>query len=154
MCSTSYEQLGVVVAQLPSMEQLFTPPGVGLGHLKNQPAITQGLQYVRGQVEAGVSGFTQWRAQVMAQREQGSGELTESCWGVTRNQRHGCFVSSEEQPGSCSEVSAELEEIINTVLCGVQALVKKNAERKQLNRLQGANGESLDKVLGPVQALM
>lgn len=134
-----------MVAQLPSMEQLFTPPGVGPGPPKNQPAITQGLQYVRGQVEAGVGGFNQWRAQVTAQRGPGSGEPIETCRGVAR--------SSEEQPGSCPEVSAQLEGIINTVLCGVQALVKKNAEQKQQNR---DNGENQDQVLvlGPVQALI
>lgn len=36
----------------------------------------------------------------------------------------------------CTEFSAELEKIINTVLCAVQALMK-NAEQKQLHTLEG-----------------
>lgn len=36
----------------------------------------------------------------------------------------------------CTEFSAELEKIINTVLCAVQTLMK-NAEQKQLHELEG-----------------
>lgn len=62
---------------MPSVEQLFTPP-VGVSNLNNLPAITQGLQYVRGQVEAGISAFTKWKAQVLALRELNTGNFTES----------------------------------------------------------------------------
>lgn len=44
--------------------------------------------------------------------------------------------SSEEKPDLCTEFSAELEKIINTVLCAVQALMK-NAEQKQQHTLEG-----------------
>lgn len=74
-CCTSFNQLGAVVAQMPSMEQLFTPP-VGVSNMNNQPAITQGLQYVRGQVEAGIGAFTNWKAQVVALREPNAGNFT------------------------------------------------------------------------------
>lgn len=62
---------------MPSMEQFFNPP-VGVSNMKNQPAISQGLQYVRGQVEAGISAFTQWKAHVLAPREANAGNVTES----------------------------------------------------------------------------
>lgn len=63
------------MAQMPSMEQLFTPP-VGVSNISQQPAITQGLQYVRGQVEAGISDFTKWKAQVVTLQEQNPGNVT------------------------------------------------------------------------------
>lgn len=62
---------------MPSMEQLFTPP-VGVSNMNNQPAITKGLQYVRGQVEAGISAFAKWKAQVLALREPNAGNFTQS----------------------------------------------------------------------------
>ncbi|XP_011610045.2 midasin isoform X2 [Takifugu rubripes] len=121
-CCASFDQLGVVVAQMPSMEQLFTPP-VGVSNISQQPAITQGLQYVRGQVEAGISDFTKWKTQVVTLQEQ----------------------NPEEQPDLCTEFSAELEKIINTVLCAVQALMK-NAEQKQLHTSEGDRLKSKDGV--------
>lgn len=65
------------MAHMPSMEQLFTAP-VGVSNMNNQPAITQGLQYVRGQVEAGIGAFTKWKAQVLALRELSTGKFIES----------------------------------------------------------------------------
>lgn len=65
------------MAQMPSMEQLFTPP-VGVSNMNNQPAITRSLQYVRGQVEVGISAFTKWKAQVLALSEPNAGNFTES----------------------------------------------------------------------------
>lgn len=62
------------MAQMPSMEHFFTPP-VGVSNMNNQPAITQGLQYVRGQVEAGISAFTKWKAQVQALRQPNAGNF-------------------------------------------------------------------------------
>lgn len=48
----------------------------------------------------------------------------------------GCVDSAEGRPAFCSELSAQLEAIINTVLCAVQALVK-SAEQKHVSTLQG-----------------
>lgn len=126
---------------MPSMEQLFTAP-VGVTNMNNQPAITQSLKYVRGQVEAGIGAFTQWKAQVLALRELNTGKFIESFpWNVIETAWEeeiicGCFDPSEEKPAFCSELSAQLEAIINTVLCAVQTLMK-NAELKQVNTLQG-----------------
>lgn len=61
---------------MPSMEQLFTPP-VGINNITQQPAITQGLQYVRGQVKAGISEFTQWKIQIVTPQEQNPGNIIE-----------------------------------------------------------------------------
>lgn len=65
------------MAEMPSMEQLFTPP-VGVCNMNNQPAITQSLQYVRGQVEADISAFTKWKSQVLTLREPNPGNFTDS----------------------------------------------------------------------------
>uniref|UniRef100_A0A8C9XGE6 Midasin AAA ATPase 1 n=1 Tax=Sander lucioperca TaxID=283035 RepID=A0A8C9XGE6_SANLU len=59
-CSSAFEQLGAVVAQMPIMEQLFTP-AVCVGRTDSQPAIAQSLHYVRGQVEASISEFSTWK---------------------------------------------------------------------------------------------
>uniref|UniRef100_A0A3Q3NKD3 Midasin n=1 Tax=Labrus bergylta TaxID=56723 RepID=A0A3Q3NKD3_9LABR len=64
-CCSAFDQLGAVAAQMPGVEQLFSPT-VCVGSTDNQPAITQSLQYVRGQVEAGITEFTTWKTQLLS----------------------------------------------------------------------------------------
>lgn len=64
------------MALMPSVEQLFTT-APGFSSTDNQPAITQSLQYVRGQVEADIADFTTWKAQLLSLGHQDSGEFTE-----------------------------------------------------------------------------
>ena len=61
---------------MPSMEQLFTP-AVCVGSKDSQPAITQSLQYVRGQVEADITEFTTWKTQLLSLGPQHSGDCTD-----------------------------------------------------------------------------
>lgn len=75
-CSSAFEQLGAVVAQMPIMEQLFTP-AVCVGRTDSQPAIAQSLHYVRGQVEASISEFSTWKSQLLSLGQQHAGECTE-----------------------------------------------------------------------------
>uniref|UniRef100_A0A8D3BW26 Midasin n=1 Tax=Scophthalmus maximus TaxID=52904 RepID=A0A8D3BW26_SCOMX len=49
-CCSGFDQLGVVAAQMPGIERLFIPAS-RVGSAESQAAITQSLQYVRGQVE-------------------------------------------------------------------------------------------------------
>ncbi|XP_032398227.1 midasin [Etheostoma spectabile] len=112
-CSSAFEQLGVVVAQMPVMEQLFTP-AVCVGSAASQPAIVQSLHYVRGQVEASINEFNAWKSQLLS-----------------LGQQH-----ADQQPAFCAEFSAELETTISTVLCAVQTLVKKR-EREQQGEQHG-----------------
>lgn len=72
-CCSAFDQLGAVVAQMPGVEQLFTP-ATCVGSADNQPAITQSLQYVRGQVEAIITEFTTWKTQLLSLGQQNSGE--------------------------------------------------------------------------------
>lgn len=72
-CCSAFDQLAAVAAQMPSMEQLFTP-AVCVGGPDSQPAITQSLQYVRGQVEASIAEFTTWKTQLLSIGTQHSGE--------------------------------------------------------------------------------
>ncbi|XP_044025553.1 midasin [Siniperca chuatsi] len=113
-CCSAFNQLGAVVAQMPSMEQLFTP-AVCVGSAESQPTISQSLQFVRGQVEANITEFTAWKTQLLSLGLQ----------------------YSDYQPAFCTEFSAELETNINTMLCAVQTLVKRR-EREQLREQHGA----------------
>nr|XP_046228345.1 midasin isoform X2 [Scatophagus argus] len=113
-CCSAFDQLAAVVAQMPSVEQLFTP-AVCVSSADSQPAITQSLQYVRGQVEDNIREFTTWKTQLL-------------CLG---------HQSSDHQSTFCTEFSAELETTINTVLCAVQTLVKRS-EREQQRKQHGA----------------
>lgn len=79
-CCSAFDQLGAVVAQMPSVEQLFTP-STCVGSTENQPAITQSLQYVRGQVEANITEFTTWKTQLLSLGHQNSGECTDQTEG-------------------------------------------------------------------------
>lgn len=75
-CCSAFDQLGAVVAQMPSVEQLFTPSACA-GGAENQPAITQSLKYVRGQVEGSIAEFTTWKTQLLSLGQQSTGDFTE-----------------------------------------------------------------------------
>ncbi|KAM9704373.1 midasin [Menidia menidia] len=109
-CSSAFERLGAVAAQMLSVERLFTP---SVGSADGQPAVAQSLQYVRGQVEAAITEFTTWKTQLLSLGLQHSGH----------------------QPTFCAQFSARLDANINTVLCAVQTLMKKR-EREQLEEQQ------------------
>ncbi|XP_035851556.1 midasin isoform X1 [Sander lucioperca] len=133
-CSSAFEQLGAVVAQMPIMEQLFTP-AVCVGRTDSQPAIAQSLHYVRGQVEASISEFSTWKSQLLS-----------------LGQQH-----ADQQSAFCAEFSAELETTISTVLCAVQTLVKRREREQQgeqrgdaLREGAGEEGEDAD----PVEELL
>lgn len=72
-CCSAFDQLGAVVAQMPGVEQLFT--AVCVGSADNQPAVTQSLQYVRGQVEGSITEFTTWKTELLSLGPQNSGTL-------------------------------------------------------------------------------
>ncbi|GAA6218580.1 midasin [Lates japonicus] len=110
-CCSGFDQLGAVVAQMPSVERLFIPAAC-TGGADSQPAITQSLQYVRGQVEADITEFTAWKTQLLS-----------------LGQQH-----TDHQSAFCMEFSAELETNINTVLCVVQTLVKRTEGEQQKER--------------------
>ncbi|XP_031717306.1 midasin isoform X2 [Anarrhichthys ocellatus] len=116
-CCSAFDQLAAATAQMPGMEQLFTPT-VCVGGADSQPGITQSLQYVRGQVEASITEFTTWKTQLLSLGHQ----------------------HSDQQPAFCTEFSAELETNINTVLCAVQTLVKRR-ENEQCGERGGAEEE-------------
>nr|XP_020508278.1 midasin [Labrus bergylta] len=133
-CCSAFDQLGAVAAQMPGVEQLFSPT-VCVGSTDNQPAITQSLQYVRGQVEAGITEFTTWKTQLLSIGPH----------------------NSDLQPAFCSDFSAELETNINTVLCAVQTLVKRREREQQPEqqsdvKTEGAAEEKEDE--GPVEDLL
>uniref|UniRef100_A0A8C4E8F0 Midasin n=1 Tax=Dicentrarchus labrax TaxID=13489 RepID=A0A8C4E8F0_DICLA len=127
-CCSAFDHLGAVVAQMPSVEQLFSS-AVCVGSPDSQPAITQSLQYVRRQVEANITEFTTWKTQLLSLGHQNSDHL----------------------PAFCTEFSAELESNINTVLCAVQTLVKKS-EREQQREQPSQKKEEEDEE--PVEDLL
>ncbi|XP_042247008.1 midasin [Thunnus maccoyii] len=122
-CCSAFDQLASVVAQMPSIEQHFTP-AVCVSITDSQPAITQSLQYVRGQVEANITEFTTWKTQLLSLGHQ----------------------HSDDQPAFCSEFSAELETNINTVLCAVQTLVKRREREEQREQQGDVKRESAEEV--------
>ncbi|TMS12010.1 hypothetical protein E3U43_016968 [Larimichthys crocea] len=133
-CCSAFDQLGAVVAQMPSVEQLFTP-STCVGSTENQPAITQSLQYVRGQVEANITEFTTWKTQLLSLGHQ----------------------NSDHQSAFCTEFSAELETAINTVLCAVQTLVKRSEreqQREQRGEVQREGAEEEEEDEEPVEDLL
>ncbi|XP_060907246.1 midasin [Labrus mixtus] len=134
-CCSAFDQLGAVAAQMPGVEQLFSPTVCVGSSADNQPAITQSLQYVRGQVEAGITEFTTWKTQLLSIGPH----------------------NSDLQPAFCSDFSAELETNINTVLCAVQTLVKRREREQQPEqqgdiKKEGAAEEKEDE--GPVEDLL
>uniref|UniRef100_A0A3Q3KQB7 Midasin n=1 Tax=Mastacembelus armatus TaxID=205130 RepID=A0A3Q3KQB7_9TELE len=120
-CCSGFDKMGAVAAQMPSVEELFTPTFC-VGSADSQPAITQSLQYVRGQVEANIIEFTTWKAQLLSLDPQ-----------------HSAF---------CTEFSAELETNINKVLCAVQTLVKRK-EREQTKENPEDDEEPVEDLLKP-----
>lgn len=76
-CCSAAEQLAALAEQMSSVEQLFTA-AVSVGGANSQPAITQSLRYVRGQVEAYVTDFTTWKTQLLCLGPQPSGECLHS----------------------------------------------------------------------------
>jgi len=72
-CSLAFEQLGAVAAQMLSVEQLFTP-ATCVSSVDSQPAITESLEYIRGQVEACITEFTTWKTQLLFLGHQHTGE--------------------------------------------------------------------------------
>ncbi|KAM4522940.1 midasin [Odontesthes bonariensis] len=107
-CSLAFEQLGAVAAQMLSVEQLFTP-AMCVGSVDSQPAITESLGYIRGQAEACITDFTTWKTQLLSLGHQ----------------------HTDHQHPFSTQFSADLEANINTVLCAVQALVKRSEREPQ-----------------------
>ncbi|XP_030578137.1 midasin [Archocentrus centrarchus] len=112
-CCSAFDHLGAVEAQMPIVEQVFTPD-VCVGTTDSQPAMIQSMQYVRGQVEASVIEFTTWKTQMLSLG----------------------YQHTDHQHTFCTEFSAELEANINTLLCTVQTLVKRR-ERVQQREQHG-----------------
>lgn len=71
-CCSALEHLGAVADQMPHIEQLFTPT-LWAGSGDSLPAITQSLQYMRGQVESSITEFTTWRRQLLSMGPHTSG---------------------------------------------------------------------------------
>uniref|UniRef100_A0A8C3G6C5 Midasin n=1 Tax=Cyclopterus lumpus TaxID=8103 RepID=A0A8C3G6C5_CYCLU len=106
-CCSAFDQLGAVAAQMPSMEQLFTP-ALCIGGADNHPAITRSLQYVRGQVEASITEFTTWKTQLLSLGHQHSGELFLKCSQKLMNSNVVFLMSCEVSEGA--EADAEAKE--------------------------------------------
>uniref|UniRef100_A0A3Q1JQ86 Midasin n=1 Tax=Anabas testudineus TaxID=64144 RepID=A0A3Q1JQ86_ANATE len=120
-CCSAFDQLGAIAAEMPSVEQLFMP-AVCVGSADSQPAITQSLQYVRGQVETNITEFTTWRTQLMSLEYMHTGDHNDS----------------------------ELETNINTVLCAVQTLVKRREkEQQQKHQKTEQDKEPMEDLLKP-----
>ncbi|XP_035472851.1 midasin isoform X1 [Scophthalmus maximus] len=117
-CCSGFDQLGVVAAQMPGIERLFIPAS-RVGSAESQAAITQSLQYVRGQVEANITEFTTWKTQLLSLGHQ----------------------QTDHQSAFCTELSAELETNINTVLCAVQTLVKRREREQQKEQQKEQHGD-------------
>ncbi|KAI3364212.1 hypothetical protein L3Q82_010816 [Scortum barcoo] len=127
-CCSAFDQLGVVVAQMPDVEQLFTP-AVCVDSADRQLAIPQSLLYVRGQVEANITEFTAWKTQLLSLGLQ----------------------HSDHQPAFCTEFSAEVETNVNRVLCAVQTLVKRREQREQHGDVEREGAEDEEE---PVEDLL
>ncbi|XP_038145137.1 midasin isoform X1 [Cyprinodon tularosa] len=111
-CCSAMEQLGTVAAQISSMEHLFSPV-IKVGGANSQPAVTQSLQYVRGQVETCVTEFSTWKSQLLSLGE----------------------PEPTDQPSAFStDFSAELEANINAVLCAVQRVVKRREKEQEAEK--------------------
>uniref|UniRef100_A0A8C4E441 Midasin n=1 Tax=Dicentrarchus labrax TaxID=13489 RepID=A0A8C4E441_DICLA len=94
-CCSAFDHLGAVVAQMPSVEQLFSS-AVCVGSPDSQPAITQSLQYVRRQVEANITEFTTWKTQLLSLGHQNSGTTQDHLFVKTEadvSECHVCFVT-------------------------------------------------------------
>uniref|UniRef100_A0A7N6BG26 Midasin n=1 Tax=Anabas testudineus TaxID=64144 RepID=A0A7N6BG26_ANATE len=128
-CCSAFDQLGAIAAEMPSVEQLFMP-AVCVGSADSQPAITQSLQYVRGQVETNITEFTTWRTHILS------------------------FLQML-QSAFCTDFSSELETNINTVLCAVQTLVKRREkEQQQKHQKTVIKGENYAVRADPMEDLL
>ncbi|XP_039980712.1 midasin isoform X5 [Xiphias gladius] len=133
-CCSGFDQLEAVGAQMSSVERLFIPARC-VGSADSQPAITQSLQYVRGQLEANITEFTTWKTQLLSMGHQ----------------------NIDHPSAFCTEFSAELETNISTVLCAVQTLVKRRETQHQKEhhgavKREGAEEEEEDE--DPVEDLL
>ncbi|TRZ01341.1 hypothetical protein DNTS_001208 [Danionella cerebrum] len=120
LCCSSLDALGVVVSQMPSIEQLFVPEGGLVQH--TQPPLTRGLQAVREEVETCLTEFTTWRTNLLS--------ITHS------------LKSPENPPSFSSQFSGQLEKAINMVLCAVQSLVKRKEKETQEDQQSESKRES------------
>ncbi|KAJ8409756.1 hypothetical protein AAFF_G00218150 [Aldrovandia affinis] len=125
VCSSALDRLGAVATLMPAVEQLFTPPtpeGAAGAHALAQPALTRGLRFVRGEVEASLAEFTTWRTELLSPGH----------------------ADEDSQRDFSREFSDQLEKTINGVLCAVQALVKRRdgPEEEEQERPQEPKTES------------
>ncbi|XP_067273008.1 midasin [Pseudorasbora parva] len=118
LCCSCLDRLGIVVGQMPVVEQLFIPDGV-LG-LHTQPALICGLQAVRKEVETCLTEFTTWKTHLLTIRQS------------QKRRSHKFSV----------EFSGQLEKAINMILCAVQTLVKRNEREKQEDQQSECKRES------------
>uniref|UniRef100_A0A8C1W639 Midasin n=1 Tax=Cyprinus carpio TaxID=7962 RepID=A0A8C1W639_CYPCA len=106
LCCSSLDRLGLVVGQMPALEQLFIPDGVPV--LRTQPALICGLQAVRTEVDTCLTEFTTWKTHLLSIRQ-----------SQKRKRRSDPFSA---------EFSRQLEKTINMVLCAVQTLRESDSE--------------------------
>ncbi|XP_041950170.1 midasin [Alosa sapidissima] len=129
LCCSVLDRLGAVVAQMPKVEQLFTPVEA-FGH-HAQPALIKGLHCVREEVESSLTEFTTWKTQLLS-------------LGHSQADFPQMFSS---------EFSEQLEQAINTVLCAVQNLVKRREAQQQDDQQseskQGSDEELAEDLLKP-----
>uniref|UniRef100_A0A3P8WSX5 Midasin n=1 Tax=Cynoglossus semilaevis TaxID=244447 RepID=A0A3P8WSX5_CYNSE len=102
MCCSSFDQLKDVAAQMPGVEQLFNP-AVCSSNTNVQPAITQSLKYVRGQVEGSVTEFTTWKIQMLSLGHQPTGDGSD-CFAMHR----GLKQPDEQQREDVSKGESEV----------------------------------------------
>uniref|UniRef100_A0A671LK38 Midasin n=1 Tax=Sinocyclocheilus anshuiensis TaxID=1608454 RepID=A0A671LK38_9TELE len=118
LCCSSLDRLGIVVGQMPSLEQLFIPDGVLVLH--TQPALICGLQAIRTEVETCLTEFTTWKTHLLSIRQ-------------SQKRRSHQFSA---------EFSRQLEKTINMVLCAVQMLVKRKEKEKPEDQQSESKRES------------
>uniref|UniRef100_A0A8C1Z8M3 Midasin n=1 Tax=Cyprinus carpio TaxID=7962 RepID=A0A8C1Z8M3_CYPCA len=129
LCCSSLDRLGLVVGQMPALEQLFIPDGVPV--LRTQPALICGLQAVRTEVDTCLTEFTTWKTHLLSIRQ-------------SQKRRSDPFSA---------EFSRQLEKTINMVLCAVQTLVKRKekekAEDQQSESKRESDSEVAEELLKP-----
>ncbi|XP_043076462.1 midasin [Puntigrus tetrazona] len=118
LCCSSLDRLGIVVGQMPALEQLFIPDGVPVLH--PQPALICGLQAVRTEVEMCLTEFTTWKTHLLSIRQ-------------SQKRRSHPFSA---------EFSNHLEKTINMVLYAVQTLVKRKEKEKPEDQQSDCKRES------------
>uniref|UniRef100_A0A9J8BXI4 Midasin n=1 Tax=Cyprinus carpio carpio TaxID=630221 RepID=A0A9J8BXI4_CYPCA len=128
LCCSSLDRLGIVVGQMPALEQLFIPDGVPV--LRTQPALICGLQAVRTEVDTCLTEFTTWKTHLLSIRQ-----------SQKRKRRSDPFSA---------EFSRQLEKTINMVLCAVQTLVKrKEKEKAEDQQSEKSDSEVAEELLKP-----